>query len=291
MSILFKNLGKNAKDLLDNKKHYTTGGNKKFSIETKAAGDIKYSAESTINGAKIDGKFSYDYKAEGLNEKVSVSTSGCLKSDTTYECANNLLLTLSTASKSLTQHEGDIGAEYSHEDFKAKFVCAPLCKNTAKASICFKKDDFYAGGEAGVSLGDGFDIDQYDFGLGYSSCQQNYAYLHVTNKLSTVKLSLFRKHDADTALAGTVTANFGDETPSPAIELGGSYKVDRDTSVYGKLTAPKTGTKDLTASFTLDHKLNNNASLSLTSVLDLDPEHAQNFMGSQFGLSLKFGSS
>lgn len=291
MSILFKNLGKNAKDLLDNKKHYTTGGKKKFSIETKAAGDVKYSAESTINGAKIDGKFTYDFNYEGLNEKVSVDTSGCIKSDVKYECADNLLLTLSSESRSLTDHEGDVGAEYSHEDFKAKFVFAPICKNTANASFCFKKDEFYAGGAAGVSFGDGFDIDSYDFGLGYSSCQQNYVYLNVTDKLSTVKLSLFRKHDADTALAGTVTANFSDETLSPAIELGGSYKVDCDTSVYGKLTAPKTCTKDLTASFTLDHKLNNNASLSLTSVLDLDPEHAQNFMGSQFGLSLKFGSS
>lgn len=291
MSILFKNLGKNAKDLLANKKHYTTGGNKKFSIETKAAGDITYSAESTINGANIDGKFTYDVNFEGITEKVSVDTSGCIESEVTYEAADNLLLTLSSASKSLTEHEGDIGAEYSHEDFKAKFVFAPLCKNTAEASICFKRDEFYAGGAAGVSFGDGFDIDSYDFGLGYSSCQQNYVYLNVTDKLSKVKLSLFRKHDADTALAGTVTANFTDEDPTPAIELGGSYKVDSDTSVYGKLTAPKTGTKELTASFTLDHKLNNNASLSLTSVLDLDPEHAQNFMGSQFGVSLKFGSS
>ena len=198
--------------------------------------------------------------------------------------------THSGESRSITSHVGSIGAEYANDDIKANFDVAPFCKNTANASICFKHNDLFVGGAVGVNFADGFDVNAYDFGAGYSFDANNVATLHVGKKLSTVKLSGHRKHNADIALAATITSVISGENFLPAIELGGSLKIDSDTSVFGKVSAPNFGTKDLKASFSLDQTLNANASLSLTSVLDLDPAHPQNFFGSQFGLELKFGA-
>merc|ERR1712032_1222345 len=145
------------------------------------------------------------------------------------------------------------------------------------------------GGSAGFKFGDGFEASGYDFGVGYSF-DVNVAALKVCNKLSTVMFSGHRQHSCDVALAATLTSDLSGDNFFPKVELGGSYKYDSDTSVFGKVSIPNAGTKDVKASFSLDQKLNANASLRLTSVLDLDPEHPQNFFGSEFGVTLKFGA-
>lgn len=290
MSIFFKDIGKKAKDLLG--KNYNADGSKKFSIKTKTADGVTYAAESSFNGAKAKGKVKASFKTDSANFKnLSVDSSGSFESDVAFEkVLDNVIITLGGTSRSITNHDGSIGVEYANQDIKAKFAVAPFCKNTANASICYKVNDLFVGGAVGVNFADGFDLSAYDFGAGYSFDAQNVATLNIGKKLSTVKLSGHRQHTADIALAATITSVLSGENFLPAIELGGSLKVDSDTTVFGKVSAPNFGTKDLKASFSLDQKLNANASLSLTSVLDLDPGHPQNFFGSQFGLSLKFGA-
>ena len=195
----------------------------------------------------------------------------------------------SVKSKLLSSIGGAVGFEYSQEDFKAKFVTAPLCKN-ASASVCYKHNDLFVGGSAGIEFKDGLDLTAYDIGVGYSIDADNVATLNVGDKFSTLKFSGYRQHSEDVALAATLTSSISDGDFFPAIELGGSLKIDSDTSVFGKVSAPNFGTKDLNASFALDQKLNANTSLSLTSVLDLDPGHPQKFFGSTFGVTLKFGA-
>lgn len=290
MSIFFKDLGKKAKDLLG--KNYTSDGSKKFSIKTKTAGGVTYAAESAINGAKAKGKVKVDFKNGQVKFKnLSLDSSGCFETDIAVsDVLDNVVFTLRGKSKSLSSHTGDIGAEYSTQDFKAKIVVAPVCKNNAQASVCFKQDDFFAGASAGVDFGEGFNLSSYDFGVGYSFDSDNSATLHVANQLSTVKLSGYRKHSSDINLAGTITSSLGGDSFLPGVELGGSLEIDSETEVFGKLSAPNFGTKDLKASFALEQKLNSNAKLSLTSVIDLDPDHPQNFAGATFGLTLKFGA-
>lgn len=290
MSIFFKDIGKKAKDLLG--KNYTTGEKKEFSIKTKTADGITYAAESTITGAKVKGKVKVDFKAsDNVKFKtLSLDSSGSFESDVAVSnILDNVVFTLSGKSKSLTSPTGDIGVEYSHQDFKAKFGAAPFGKNTANASICFKRNDLFVGGSAGFKFGDGFEASGYDFGVGYSF-DDNVAAVKVGNKLSTLTFSGHRQHSDDVALAVTLTSDLSGDNFIPQAELGGSFKIDSDTSVFGKVSIPNGGTKDVKASFSLDQKLNSNAKLSLTSVLDLDPEHPRNFFGSEFGLSLKFGA-
>lgn len=290
MSIFFKDIGKKAKDLLG--KNYNADGSKKFSIKTKTANGVTYAAESSFNGAKAKGKVKVNFKTDNANFKnLSLDSTGSFQSEVAFEkLLDNVVVTMSGTSRSITSHSGDISAEYANNDIKAKFAVAPFCKNTADASICYKYNDLFVGGAVGVNFNDGFDLSSYDFGAGYSFDAKNVATLHVGKKLSTVKLSGHRQQCADVALAATITSVLSGENALPAIELGGSLKIDSDTSVFGKVSAPNFGTKDLKASFSLDQKLNANASLSLTSVLDLDPGHPQNFFGSQFGLELKFGA-
>lgn len=288
MSIFFKDLGKQAKDLLGKK--YTTNGSKKFSINTKTADGVKYGASGNVQGAKVTGKVTADFKVDNLQEKLTLDSSGVLQSEVKFnKVLDDVVFIINSKSRSLTEHDGSIGVEYSHQDFKANLDVAPVKKKTANASICYKKNDFFVGGSAGAKFGDGFDLSDYDFGVGYSF-DNNVVTLKSGGKLSNVKFSGHRQHSSDIAVAGTLTSALSGDNLFPAIELGGSYKIDGDTSVFGKVTVPNFGTKDLTASFALDQKLNSKASLSLTSVLDLDPEHPQNFFGSQFGLELKFGA-
>jgi len=286
MSIFFKDLGKQAKDLLGKK--YTTNGSKKFSINTKTADGVTYGASANVQGAKVTGKVTADFKVDNVQEKLTLDSSGSLQSEVNFDnVLDNFLFTLNSKSKSLTDHEGSIGAEYSHNDFKANFEVAS--EKNANASICYKHNDFFVGGSAGAEFGDGFDLSAYDFGVGYSF-DDNIVTLTSGKKLKSVKFSGHRQHSSDIAVAGTLTFSLSGDNLFPAIELGDSYKIDSGTSVFGKISVPSFGTKDLTASFALDQKLNANARLSLTSVLDLDPEHPQNFFGSQFGLELKFGA-
>lgn len=289
MSIFFKDLGKQAKDLLGKK--YTTNGSKKFSINTKTADGVTYSASGDVQGAKVSGKVTADFKVDNVQEKLTLDSSGSLQSEVKFSnVLDNILFTLNSKSRSLTDHDASIGAEYSHNDFKANLNVAPINKKTADASICYKHNDFFVGGSAGAKFGDGFVLSAYDFGVGYAF-DDNVVTLKSGDQLKSVKFSGHHQHSSDIAVAGTLTSSLksGDDI-FPAIELGGSYKIDSDTSVFGKVSAPGFGTKDLKASFALDQKLNANASLSLTSVLDLDPEHPQDFFGSQFGLELKFGA-
>jgi len=288
MSIFFKDLGKQAKDLLGKK--YTTNGSKKFSINTKTADGVKYGASGNIQGAKVSGKVTADFKVDNLQEKLTLDSSGVLQSEVKFDkVLDDVVFIINSKSRSLTEHDGSVGVEYSNQDFKANLNVAPVKKKTASASICYKNNDFFLGGSAGAKFGDGFDFSDYDFGVGYSF-DNNVVTLKSGDKLSSVKFSGHRQHSSDIAVAGTLTSSLSGDNLFPAIELGGSYKIDGDTSVFGKVAVPNFGTKDLTASFALDQKLNSNASLSLTSVLDLDPEHPQNFFGSQFGLELKFGA-
>lgn len=288
MSIFFKDIGKKAKDLLGKK--YTTDGSKTFSVETTTSDDVKYAAEGTLTGAKVNGKVSVDFKADRVHfKKLSVDSSGCFTSEVTLSnVVDNVLFTMSGKSRSLTDHEGDIGAEYSHKDFKAKFVAAPFCKNTADASICYKHNDVFVGGSAGINFNNGFDLSAYNVGVGYTF-DQNVVALNFNQK-KTLKFSGHRQHSDDIALATTLSSSLSDDNICPAIEFGGSYKIDSDTSVFCKLSSPRcSGTEGLRGSVALDQKLNDNASFSVTAELDLDPaETPSDFLGGEFGLTFKF---
>lgn len=289
MSIFFKDLGKKAKDLLG--KNYTTGENREFSIKTKTADDITYAAETTITGADVKGKVKVDFKVDNVKFKtLSLDSNGCVESDVhVSNVLDNVVFTLSGKSQSLTSHmPTTFGVEYSHEDFKANFVASPF-GSAAGASICYKSNDLFLGGAAGFQAGETFEASAYEFGVGYAF-DDNFATLKVSDKLSKLMFSGHRQHSEDVALAATLTSNLKGDNFFPKVELGGSFKIDSDTSVFGKVSVPNCGTKDVKASFSLDQKLNANAKLSLTSVLDLDPEHPRNFFGSEFGLSLKFGA-
>jgi len=286
MSIFFKDLGKQAKDLLGKK--YTTNGSKKFSVNTKTTDGVGYGASADVQGAKVTGKVTADFRVDNLQENLTLDSSGVLKNEVKLDkILDDIVFKINSESRSITEHDGSIGLEYSNQDFKIDLDVA--LKKTASASICYKSKDFFVGGSAGAKFSDGFDFSDYDFGVGYTF-DKNVVTLKSGGKLSSVKLSGHRQHSSDIAVAGTLTSALSGDNLFPAIELGGSYKIDSDTSLFGKVSVPNFGTKDLTASFALDQKLNSNASLSLTSVLDLDPEHPQNFFGSQFGLELKFGA-
>ena len=83
MSIFFKDLGKQAKDLLGKK--YTTNGSKKFSINTKTADGVKYGASADVKGAKVSGKVTADFKVDNLQEKLTLDSSGVLQSEVKFD--------------------------------------------------------------------------------------------------------------------------------------------------------------------------------------------------------------
>jgi len=291
MAILFKDLYKAADGLLSGKAApYTTNSEKSYSIKTKA-GDITYSAEATQAGDKVKGKAKVAYKCSGgfTLKKLELNNSGKISFDSTFDkLVDNVRFILKGDVEpfkgSIPTPNFQAGAEYHHEDFKADLIVSSSMK--ADVSACFKKDAFLAGGSIKLN-NEGYT--GFNVGGGYSA-DGTTATLSVDDKLD-VLATLHRKHTDDITFAASIQTSKNDaDEVNAALEFGGSYIVDADTTVYSKLTAPSPSTKNLRATFHADHQLNANTNLSLTSVLNMDPDDVNNFFGSEFGLALKFGA-
>jgi hypothetical protein len=293
MSILFKDIAKQANDLLSSS-NYTTGGAKKFSISTKAANGAKYKAEANISGGSVSGKIATELKHDSgfTVKKLELNNKGTLTTQITLDKAlDNFQFSVDAKIQPLAasnpKEDTRIGATYTHKDFKANLKVSPLDPTAADLSVCFNRDEFYFGGAAGLTLDDNsgaVDFSAYDFGLAYKQPDAVAAFT-VTQKLSQYQFSFFHKHSDKINFAAKLD---GKTTPKDAgaagIEFGGSYKIDNDTTAYSKLSLPNSNTASASFSFNVNHKLNDSATLDFTSVLPVDLTGAP-----EFGLNMSFG--
>jgi len=292
MSILFKNIAKKANDLLSSRKKYTTGGAKKFSIGTTTANGTNYNAEATLSGGSVSGSISTDLKHEsGFTVKnVELDNEGTLATEITLDKAlDNVQFSVNAKIQPLAtsnpNEETTIGATYTHDDFQADLVVSPLDPAAADFSICFKRDDIFVGGAAGLKYDDksgSVDLSAYDFGAAYVKDGSAAAFT-LKKKLSNYQFSFFHKHSDDISFAATLGGKT-DNKEAAALEFGGSYKVDNDTVAHAKLSFPNANTASANFSFNVDHQLNSSAKLGLTAVLPVDLNGAP-----QFGLNLSLG--
>lgn len=291
MSILFKNIAKQANDLLSSKK-YTTGGAKKFSIKTKTANGTSFSAEANIAGASVSGKIATDLKHESgfTVKKIELDNKGTLTTEITLDkaldnvqfAANAKIQPLATSNPAeLTT----LGATYNNDEFQADLVVSPFDPAAADFSLCVKRDDFYVGGAAGVKYDDkagSVDVSAYDFGVAYIK-SGGAAALTVKQKLSAYQFSFYNQHSDKITLAATLGGKMCPKAGA-SLEFGGSYQIDDGTTAFGKLSFPNADTASASFSFNVDHQLNPSAKLGLTSVLPVDMNGAP-----QFGLNLSLG--
>lgn len=276
------------------KKKYTTGGAKKFSINTKAANGATYKAEANISGGSVSGKIGTELKHESgfTVKKLELNNKGTLTTEITLDKALdnfqfNVDAKIQPLAVSNPKEDTRIGATYTHDDFKANLKVSPLDPAAADLSVCFNRDDFYFGGAAGLTLDDdsgAVDFSTYDFGVAYKKPNAVAAFT-VTKKLSQYQFSFFHRHSDKINFAAKLDGKTSPKDAGAAgIEFGGSYNIDNDTTAYGKLSLPNSNTASASFSFNVNHRLNDSAKLDLTSVLPVDLTGAP-----QFGLNLSFG--
>merc|ERR1712072_138465 len=95
----------------------------------------------------------------------------------------------------------------------------------ADFSACYKYEDIYVGGAAGIALGEGgVDVKKYDFGIAYSS-DNAVAAVTVKDKLSNFQFSFYHRHSDTIDFAATLGGKcFLTSDAVGALEFGGSYK-------------------------------------------------------------------
>jgi hypothetical protein len=286
MSILFKNIAKKANDLLSDK-----NTSKKFSVATEAANGTKYNAEASISGASVSGKVGASLKHDsGFNvDKVEFDNKGTLTTNITLDKAvDNVQFSVNSKIQPLaTTNPAEsvtIGATYSSDDFQADLDVSPIDPTSADFSACFKRDDLYFGGAAGLKLTEdsGVDVSGYDFGVGYIKSSAAAAFT-IKNKLADYQFSFFHQHSDKIAFAATIGGKT-DNAGSAGLAFGGSYNVDDGTTANAKLSAPNGSASSANFSFNLDHRLNASAKLGLTAVIPADLTGAP-----AFGLNLSLG--
>jgi len=250
-----------------------------------------FSASATLKGGSVSGKIATDLKHEsGFTVKnIELNNKGTLSTQITLDKAvDNVQFSVNAKIQPLAvsnpKEETKIGATYTHDDFKADLVVSPLDPAAADFSACYKYDDIYVGGAAGIAYGEGgVDVKKYDFGIAYSK-DNAVAALTVKNKLGNYQFSFYHKHSDSINFAATLGGKCSNADKNAALEFGGSYKVDGDTTVDSKLSFPNASTDSAKLQFNVGHRLNSSAKLGLSASLPVNLDGA-----GQFGLSLSLG--
>lgn len=291
MPTSYKDLGKSAADLLNK----GFDGNNSVKVTTKAPNGVTYNAEVKAKGGnKIAGKVGAKFKhSSGLNfKKFEIANNGTLSSDITLEDAvDNATFNLNVALQPLDLSDFgekcEVGVKYNVDKVNFSLNVSPLLPTSVDASLVVKAtDNVLVGGVYGGQLDDTWNHKKDGLSVSYSDSSATVA---VTSSamFSQFGVSAFRQHNADIALAADLKLTR--ENPgSAALTVGGSYKIDGDTSVKAKVNVPKGSAEGSTASLGFNHKLNSTVRLTAASQIQLDPQ--DDLFGASFAMGLEFGS-
>lgn len=291
MPVQFKDISKAAKDLLG--KGFDSANSVK--VTTSAADGVTYTAQVNAKGAgKVAGKVGAKFKlSNDINvKKLELANNGTLSATVNLVgLVDNVTFSLDSVLEPL-QLSGDrekceVGIDYTHEKARVNLSISPLLPTSASVGLLVQAhDNFVVGGSYSGQLDDTWTHSSDDVGVGYSKAG-NTVTLTTGNFFQKFALAGYHKHSADIALAATV--GLDRSSPSSAnITVGGSYQVDADTSVKGKINVPSGSTAGAAVSFGLNQKINSNVRLTAGSKISLDP--SDDLFGASFALGLELGS-
>jgi hypothetical protein len=291
MPTSYKDLGKSAKDLLGK----GFDGNNSVKVSTKAPNGVTYNAEVKAKGGnKIAGKVGAKFKhSSGINfKKFEISNNGTLASDVTLEDAvDDVTFTLNVAMQPMDLSDlgekCEVGLKYNQDKVNFGVSVSPLLPTAVDASLVIKAtDNILIGGTYGGQLDDTWVNKKDGISVSYSDAGATVA-LVSSGTFSKFGLSAFRKHDDKISLAADLQLTRANPA-SAALTVGGSYKIDGDTSVKAKINVPKGSAEGSTASLGFNHKLNSTVRLTAASQIQLDPN--DHLFGASFAMGLEFGS-
>jgi len=263
-AIVFKDIGKTCADLLG--KDFNTGKNT-VEIKTKTSNGVEFTPKSTLSGNNFSGSLVAKYAfAGGISTESTVNTKGVLETnlEAVDAIAKGLTLNLDCATsepgKANLLSSGKATVEYKQEAFNCK-ASYDYFKANAAASFAASKGSVALGGSVDYSASKAAmtkyavaaQFTQPDFTLmaklseSMSDGGQDYmgSYFHKVSSSMQVGTELNKKHNKDVALA-----------------FGCAYKLDKDTTVKGKVDADG----NLTASY--KQKISSLTTLTLAAAVD-----------------------
>jgi len=266
-TIVFKDIGKSCSDLLS--KDFDTGKNK-LEVKTKTSNGVEFTPKATLAGNAVAGSLVAKYAfAGGMSTEATVNTKGVL--ETNLEAVDSIVKGLTLNLDCATTEPGKDGplasgkltAEFKQDAFNCK-ASYDYFKSKATASFAAGKGSVTLGGSVDYSAAKAamtnyaaaMQFDQPDFtlmaklsetiGSGDSHGQQyTGSYFHKVSSAMQVGTELKKEHNKDIALS-----------------FGCAYKMDKDTSVKGKVDAEG----NLSASY--KQKISSLTTLTLSAAVD-----------------------
>lgn len=232
----FKDIGKACSDLLS--KDYKVGKNT-VEVKTKTANGVTFTPLATKSGESVSGSLAAKYLFPGgVSTEATLATSGILSS--TIEAtglAKGLTATLDCESgKSSLLTSGKATLDYKQEAFTAK--CSyDYCKSDASAAMSVAYGPVTMGGSTDYSISKAA-MTKYAAALQWDA--SDYV---ITTKLSEALAKANSKmyegsyfHKVSSAMqVGTEIKKVANK--EVGLAFGCMYKVDKDTSVKGKVDA------------------------------------------------------
>lgn len=262
-TIVFKDIGKTCSDLLG--KDFDTGKNK-LEVKTKTSNGVEFTPKATLSGNNVSGSLVAKYAfAGGMSTEATVNTKGVL--ETNLEAVDSIVKGLTLNLDCATTEPGKEGplssgkltAEFKQDSFNCK-ASYDYFKSKAAASFAAGKGSVTLGGSVDYSAAKAamtnyaaaMQFDQPDFTLMAKLSEavgdgQEYtgSYFHKVSSAMQVGTELNKKHNKDIALS-----------------FGCAYKMDKDTSVKGKVDADG----NLSASY--KQKISSLTTLTLSAAVD-----------------------
>jgi len=239
--VFYKNLGKTSKDLLS--KDFERNA-PSFKFETKAENGVLFSVEAkrTNSGEFIVDPFQYKFESpeRGLtivgkansNRKLSaeVSIADRLAKGLKF---NTLVALVLVDKEEKNNRAAKVGFEYTRENLAATSEFE-LLRRTAAATAVIGKKGIAVGVETELDLSS-FEFNQLNTSASYTSGKVTLTGF-TRSKFDAIGGSFFQKVNDNASVAAEVSYKLSGND-SAAFSLGGAYKLDKDTSVKGKVNS------------------------------------------------------
>lgn len=247
MPTSYGDFGKAAGDLLNKEYQF----NNKLKATTKTANGVKITTEGVMAGnksilAKTSAAFTH---SSGIKvDKLQVTTDGRVVGEFSlngvvdgasfnFKCEDGNAG--ANAKGKAYKQKGSVGVEYGTDALNFEGTLDVVNGPTVSANTVFSYDKFLFGGD--FSYNTQFDDENSDAGLtgfgakvAYNTSDATYVF-SAGNKFDAYSLSVHQKVDSDTTVA--LQADYGAKKQSKSLTLGGSYRMDRDTELQGKVNS------------------------------------------------------
>lgn len=283
MPTSYGDFAKKAGDLLNKEYQFNT----KLKATTKTANGVKLTTEGSMKPSKsISGKTGASFThSSGIKvDKLQATTAGRLVGEFSlsgvvdgasfnFKCEDG---------NAPGKQKGTVGVEYGADSFNFEGTLDVINGPTVSANTVFAYDKFLFGGD--FSYNTQFDDENSDAAFGgygakvaYNTSDATYV-LAAGNKFDALSVSVHQTVDSSTSVA--MQAAYGVKKQTKSLTLGGSYRLDGDTELQGKVNS------DGQVSFNFLQQVSPKVKLGASVALDATNVASDNH---SFGMALTLG--